>query len=223
MKNIIAALVDVQTSAEAPKKNAANPHFKSKFADLAQILSVLRAPLMANGLAVVQSPSVRDDGKSVCVQTTIYHSSGEVLDCGVLAMPVERPGPQAVGSAITYARRYALQAIFCLAAEDDDGESAELRDGKAQGKPARGLDDVAATKASPAPKPTPVDGRHASDRVPARHAPQRQDPREPRVVRVFDRNGRPRNLSNQRRIKWQLKRMFHAALSWSATRCLSAL
>jgi hypothetical protein len=157
MKNIIAALVDVQTSAEAPKKNAANPHFKSKFADLAQILSVLRAPLMANGLAVVQSPSVRDDGKSVCVQTTIYHSSGEVLDCGVLAMPVERPGPQAVGSAITYARRYALQAIFCLAAEDDDGESAELRDGKAQGKPARGLDDVAATKASPAPKPTPVD------------------------------------------------------------------
>jgi len=143
MKEILAALVAVQATCEAPKKNAANPHFKSKFADLAQVLGVLRQPMAEQGLAIVQTPSLTPDGKSVSLTTTLYHKSGESLDCGTLTMPVERPGPQAVGSAITYARRYALTAIFALAAEDDDGENAEERPPAKAAKDARTMDDVA--------------------------------------------------------------------------------
>lgn len=149
MKEILAALAACQAACEAPKKTSTNPHFKSKFADLASVMAVLHEPLAANGLAIVQSPSLVD-GKVVTVQTTLYHKSGESLDCGTLSMPTERPGPQAVGSAITYARRYALMAVFGLAGEDDDGESAEQR------KPAkekRTLDDVAAPFEKHTPEP----------------------------------------------------------------------
>lgn len=147
MKAIIEAFVAVQAAATAPKKTTSNAHFGSKFADLAEVLNAIRAPLVEHGLAVVQTPSVSSDGKMVSIQTTIYHRSGETMDCGILSIPVERAGPQAVGSAITYGRRYGLMALFFLAPEvDDDGEGAEDRKapaGKAQGKPARGLDDVA--------------------------------------------------------------------------------
>jgi hypothetical protein len=139
MKEILAALAACQAACEAPKKTSVNPHFKSKFADLASVMAVLHEPLAANGLAIVQSPSLVD-GKTVTVQTTLFHKSGESLDCGTLSMPTERPGPQAVGSAITYARRYALMAVFGLAGEDDDAESAEQRK---PAKTGRTLDDVA--------------------------------------------------------------------------------
>jgi hypothetical protein len=145
---IYAALVAVQSECEAPKKNASNPHFKSKFADLTQVLEVLHAPLAENGLAIVQMPVTND--KTVGVHTLIVHTSGESLDCGTCLMPLERPGPQSAGSAITYARRYSLMSIFRLSAEDDDGETAEGR-GTAPKAP-RTLDDVA--KAS-----VPDDGR----------------------------------------------------------------
>jgi hypothetical protein len=131
----------VQSEAEAPVKNAANPHFKSKFADLAHVLEVLSEPMKRNGIAVVQMPVTAE--KSAGVHTRILHTSGQELDCGACVMPLERPGPQAVGSAITYARRYSLMAIFCLAAEDDDGETAEGRGKGAKSAPKRTLADVA--------------------------------------------------------------------------------
>lgn len=136
---IYAAIVSVQTECEAPKKNAVNPHFKKKYADLTQVLEVLHGPLEAAGLAVIQMPV--NEGSQVGVRTIIASKSGETLDCGSCVMSLERPGPQAVGIAITYARRYSLMAIFRLSAEDDDGETAEGR-GKAP-KPQRTLDDVA--------------------------------------------------------------------------------
>ena len=114
------------------------------FADLAEVLNAIRAPLVEHGLAVVQTPSVSADGKMVSIQTTIYHRSGDAMDCGILSIPVERAGPQAVGSAITYGRRYGLMSLFFLAPEvDDDGENAEDRKPAGRGKLARGLDDVA--------------------------------------------------------------------------------
>ena len=153
MKELFAAMAAVQGDCEAPVKNAANPHFKSKFADLAQVLNVLSPQLHKHGLAVVQLPVTHE--KSAGVHTKVLHVSGQELDCGACLMPLERNGPQAMGSAITYARRYSLMAIFCLAAEDDDAEAAEGR-GR-QPKRAKSLDDLAESDADMGP-PTPPAG-----------------------------------------------------------------
>lgn len=177
MKAIIEAFVAVQAAATAPKKTAKNDHFNSKFADLAEVLNAIRAPLVEHGLAVVQTPSVSADGKMVSIQTTIYHRSGETMDCGILSIPVERPGPQAVGSAITYGRRYGLMSLFFLAPEvDDDGNDAENRATK-PGKTARGLDDVAeAASARPLPVRAPSSARTTPAPTTTRTAPTGRQP-----------------------------------------------
>jgi hypothetical protein len=99
-----------------------------KYADLAACLEVVRKPLSTNGLAVVQLISQRTDEAKmpwVVVKTIITHASGQQLECGELAMQPQRPGPQAIGACITYARRYSLAAALGLAQEDDDAHSAE--------------------------------------------------------------------------------------------------
>jgi len=96
-----------------------------QYADLAQILQIARPVLSKNGLAVVQSPTVRYDerGTRVVVETVLMHVSGEYL-VSELEMPVERgkgmSAAQAIGAVITYARRYALAAILGIAQEDTD-------------------------------------------------------------------------------------------------------
>ena len=122
------SLAAFQGTVSAPKKTSSNPHFKSKFADLAEVLETARAPLAANGLALVQIPFGECDGV-VRVVTMVTHESGQWLRAS-LSMPVAQKTPQAVGSAITYARRYCAMAALGMAADDDDGESAEGR-GKA--------------------------------------------------------------------------------------------
>lgn len=122
------ALAAFQGAVGAPKKNASNPHFKSKFADLAEVLETAKAPLAANGLALVQMPNGECDG-AVRITTMITHSSGQWLRASV-SMPVAQKTAQAVGSAISYGRRYCAMAALGMAADDDDGESADGR-GKA--------------------------------------------------------------------------------------------
>lgn len=154
MKELFAAMVAVQAACESPKKNALNPHFKKKYADLSEVLDVLREPLETNGLAIIQMPT--NEGAGVGVHTLVAHTSGQTLDCGKCIMPLERPGPQAAGIAITYARRYSVMSIFRLSAEDDDAETAEGR-GKSKAtkaaEPKRSLDDVA--------EKSPLDDVHA--------------------------------------------------------------
>lgn len=118
---LAAALAKAQGQMSAAKKDAVNPHFKSKYADLASVWDACRDVLSANGLAIMQRVGAAADG--VCVTTMLVHSSGEwVKDTCV--MPVVQRTPQGVGSAITYARRYALAALVGVAAEDDDGNAA---------------------------------------------------------------------------------------------------
>jgi len=114
-------------------KGAANPFFKSKYADLSGVMDVARGPLAENGLCFVQTTEEAESGFLV-VETTLIHVSGEWIS-GRLKMPTVKQDPQGFGSAMTYARRYALQAILGLAAEDDDGEGAMTRD---RGKKERG-------------------------------------------------------------------------------------
>ena len=116
------ALVLFSTAAPRVAKAAENPFFKSKYADLATILEAVRTPLAGAGLAVLQSVSV-EDSCLICT-TRLIHTSGEWIEGTAAVTPVKHD-PQAYGSAMTYARRYGLQALLSLAAEDDDATSAQ--------------------------------------------------------------------------------------------------
>lgn len=122
------AFVAAQKSTEAVKKAATNPHFRSKYADLAEVVEAVVPALNNNGIAVVQSPGF--DGKLVSVTTILIHESGATMT-GTLHLNPTKADPQGVGSAITYGRRYALLAMTGAAPEDDDGNAASQRKGSA--------------------------------------------------------------------------------------------
>jgi hypothetical protein len=118
---IAAALAKAQAEITGAMRDSTNPHFKSKYADLESTWDAIRGPLSKNGLAVVQFP--RKDTGGVLLVTMLAHSSGQWFR-SFLYMPVSKNDAQGVGSAITYARRYALQAICGVAPTDDDGNEA---------------------------------------------------------------------------------------------------
>jgi hypothetical protein len=121
---LAAALAKAQGVIEDAVKDAQNPHFKSKFADLSSVRAAIRGPLSDNGIAYVQL--VRSGGKAVEVETLLLHDSGQVIG-DTLTIPLLQNTPQAVGSAISYGRRYSLMSIVGLAADDDDAENAMNR------------------------------------------------------------------------------------------------
>lgn len=118
---ISAALAKAQHDVENASKNAKNPHFKSKYADLAELLNTVRPVFSGHGLAIVQMPSF--DNGVASVETLISHSSGEWIS-SICHAPVSKQDAQGVGSAITYLRRYSLAAMCGIAQEDDDANSA---------------------------------------------------------------------------------------------------
>jgi hypothetical protein len=118
------ALNKAQGEMSGAKKKSANPFFKSKFADLNSVVDAVRIPFHENGLSYSQFP-ISQEGM-VGVETILMHESGEWLSQQLL-LPIVKNDPQAAGSAITYARRYSLQAVAGIPAEDDDGESAMTR------------------------------------------------------------------------------------------------
>lgn len=119
--SLAAALAKAQGEIENASKNAANPHFKSKYADLAEVLNTVRPVFAKHGLAVTQFPAFADGLASV--ETVLTHSSGEWMS-GTASAPVVKQDPQGVGSALTYLRRYSLAAVAGIAQEDDDGNAA---------------------------------------------------------------------------------------------------
>lgn len=118
---LAAALAKAQGMMSHASKDAQNPHFKSRYADLAAVWSAVREPLSANGLSVVQTVA-QSDG-TVGVRSLLLHASGEWIS-SLLEMPVAQKTPQGYGSALTYARRYALAALVGIAQDDDDAEAA---------------------------------------------------------------------------------------------------
>jgi hypothetical protein len=127
IKELSAALAKAQAEIKGAAKDSANPYFKSRYADLASVWDACREPLTKNGLAVSQWPSA--EGPKVTVETILSHESGEWIS-RELTITAKEDSPQAVGSALTYARRYALAAVAGVAPEDDDGEAAQGRGGK---------------------------------------------------------------------------------------------
>jgi hypothetical protein len=118
---LFAALSKAQGEIENASKNAANPHFKSKYADLAEILNTTRPVFAAHGLSLSQFPGF--DGSLASVTTVIAHSSGGYIVAVASCVPAKSDA-QGIGSATTYLRRYSAAAAAGIAQEDDDGQSA---------------------------------------------------------------------------------------------------
>jgi hypothetical protein len=116
--NLAGALSSFQGEVENPKNTANNPYFKSKYAPLNDVLNIVRPVLAKNGLSILQSPS--GDGENIVVCTTLLHSSGEWIEFEPLILKADKATAQGAGSAITYARRYAVSAILGISSEDDD-------------------------------------------------------------------------------------------------------
>lgn len=124
INELAAALAKAQGEMKNAGKTSDNPFFKSKYADLAEILNAVREPLSKYGLSISQlydGMGVPD--KTITVTTLLMHSSGQYIGNSA-NYPVAKADIQGVGSAITYARRYSLAAILGLSQEDDDGNAA---------------------------------------------------------------------------------------------------
>ena len=119
------ALCKVQAEVSGAKKGSTNPFFKSKYADLSSIIEASKASLASHGLAVTQWFNESNES-TVRVCTTLMHESGQFLTSH-LDIPLVKKDPQAMGSAITYGRRYSLAAILNMAQIDDDAESSFAR------------------------------------------------------------------------------------------------
>lgn len=125
MKNIATAFVKAQRDFAPALKTSTNPHFKSKYADLAACVEAVIDALNTNGIAMIQR--THDDETGVTVETVFIHESGETIESGRLHVPAAKNEPQGYGSALTYARRYSLMAACGIAPEDDDGNSASRK------------------------------------------------------------------------------------------------
>ena len=125
---IAAALVKAQKEFGPALKSSTNPHFRSRYADLAACVEAVVDALNNNGIALTQRLSPCNDG--VIVETVFVHESGEIINCGQLHVPASKQDPQGYGSALTYARRYSLMAACGIAPEDDDGNAGSRRQSK---------------------------------------------------------------------------------------------
>lgn len=122
INEIAAALSKAQGEMKPAAKDATNPHFKSKYADLAANVEAARGPMAKHGLSVVQEPTTTERG--IAVATRLLHSSGQWIQFDPLTVPLSKADAHGVGSATTYARRYALGAALGIVADDDDGNAA---------------------------------------------------------------------------------------------------
>jgi len=134
MKGIATALAKAQTEMGKALKQSNNPHFKSKYADLGNVMDACLPALNAAGIAVIQPTGEDEHGRYV--ETVLIHGeSGESLTCRV-PLIVAKNDMQGYGSAVTYGRRYGLMAMAGIAPEDDDGNAAAKAAPKSEQKPA---------------------------------------------------------------------------------------
>jgi len=122
MNKIAQAFVAAKREFAPALKTSTNPHFKSRYADLAGCMEAVNDALLQHGIALYQETS--EDSTGVTVETVFLHESGETLRGGKLHVPASKQDPQGYGSALTYARRYSVMAACGIAAEDDDGNAA---------------------------------------------------------------------------------------------------
>ena len=149
------ALAAAQLEITDPAKDAVNPHFRSRYADLATVLKTVRPVLARHGLAITQTTQVDEQSRLLLV-TRLHWRDEELV--GYYPIQPVKADPQGYGSALTYARRYTIQAIVGVAADDDDDGNAasaapskpahdELAEVIGKVKACNSLDDLKALKA----------------------------------------------------------------------------
>jgi len=149
--DLAAALAKAQAEVGTVHKDSANPYFKSSYASLAAVWEATRPILSKHGLSIVQLPS--HDEAGYYVETMLMHGSGQWIKSRTYMKPA-KDDPQGIGSLISYARRYALQAVTMVCPDDDDGEAAMGRNSNAPQKPVESPKPaVKVEPAKPAEKP----------------------------------------------------------------------
>lgn len=129
LTKIAPALLAAQKKLKNPEKNSVNPHFKNRYADLGATMDAAKEAFNAHGIVLIQTYAPAEYG-SVGVTTLAIHTSGEYVG-GTCVIPLDRSNAQGYGSAATYARRYGVQSIIGMVAEDDDdGEAASVSEAK---------------------------------------------------------------------------------------------
>jgi hypothetical protein len=121
IKELALAMHKAQVKIKAALKDSTNPHFRSKYADLSSVVEAVKPALNSEGIVFLQGVSGIENG--VAVETMLLHVSGEWMS-STLEIPASKHDAQGYGSAITYGRRYGLQAMCGVPAEDDDGNAA---------------------------------------------------------------------------------------------------
>ena len=123
-------LLKAQREIGKVSKDGYNPHFKSKFADLTSVIEAVKKPLNENNICFLQLVDISEDSndKLPFVETVLLHDTGEWISSRTPVYCTKPNNPQALGTGISYAKRYALQAIMGLPTEDDDGNSASVAD-----------------------------------------------------------------------------------------------
>ena len=127
------AFAKTQQEMKQPLKDANNPFFKSKYVPLENVVEAITESASKNGLSFTQFPSSDEDG-NVTVGTLVMHSSGEWIEYDPIKMKPVKNDPQSIGSAITYAKRYALSAIFGITSDQDDDGNEDTQTKKQQPK-----------------------------------------------------------------------------------------
>jgi len=138
---LFAALALAQAEVENATKGSVNPHFKSRYADLAEVLNTVRPVFAKHGIAIIQSTGFSDG--LVSVTTALVHKEGGYVTSVASCTPA-KVDAQGVGAATTYLRRYSLAAATGVAQEDDDGQSAAHNRPAVVAKPSNALLDVLA-------------------------------------------------------------------------------
>jgi hypothetical protein len=130
-KTLYARLAAAQKTFKPAIKDADNPYFKSKYADLGAVWDACKDALAENGLFVSQPTGVSEIGELI-LNTYVYDESGESINSQIKVVAKNPNDPQAVGSALTYYRRYSLAAILGIVTEDDDANEAAGNNSKAK-------------------------------------------------------------------------------------------
>lgn len=140
--NVYHALRMARREFDPVLKDSTNPHFKNKYASLQSVLTAVETALDRHGLVLVQRTRY-ENGVCLLVTELVHCATGQVIESVYPLLPKETNNPQALGGALTYARRYSVLAVLGVAPEDDDGQQAS--------KPARRADaPLPKTNATPA-------------------------------------------------------------------------
>lgn len=116
------AFINAQIEFRHAKRDTDNPFYKSRYASFAEVWEAVAPSLAKNGLAVLQP--ITTDVNGIYVETILVHSSGEERSSKCPVLCKDKTNPQAMGSAVTYARRYSLASLLGVVIDDDDGNLA---------------------------------------------------------------------------------------------------